>query len=48
MIPLTHFHAFHPTGPFLYPLKTSRKLWFSNVFRTYKKGPVACYGFNNS
>ena len=41
MIPLTHFHAFHPTGPFLYPEKT-------NVFWTYRKESVACNGFNNS
>ena len=31
----------HATGLFLYPLKTSEILWFSDVFRGYKKRPVA-------
>ena len=29
------------TGPFLYPLKTTRNLWFCYVFRSYRKRPVA-------
>ena len=32
---------FHATGLFLYPLKTSEILWFSDVFRGYRKRPVA-------
>ena len=27
-----------PNAPFLYPMKTSENLRFSNVFRGYKKG----------
>ena len=30
-------NTFHATGLFLYPLKTSENLWFSNVFRGYTK-----------
>ena len=26
------FKIYHATGPFLYPLKTSAKLWFTDVF----------------
>ena len=32
---------FHATGLFLCPLKTSENLWFSDVFRGYRKRPVA-------
>ena len=28
------------TSPFLYPLKTSENLWFSDVFKGYKNGDV--------
>ena len=34
----------HATGLFLYPLKTSGNLWFSDVFRGYRKMPVAWNG----
>ena len=34
----------HATGLFLYPLKTSESLWFSDVFRGHKKRPVATNG----
>ena len=34
----------HATGHFLCPLKTSEKLWFSDVFRRYRKRPVAWNG----
>ena len=34
-------NPFHATGLFLYPLKTSETLWFSNVFRGYRKRPMA-------
>ena len=30
----------HVTGLSLYPLKTSENLWFSDVFRGYRKKPV--------
>ena len=29
----TEFNPFHAMGLFLYPLKTSEKLWFSDVLR---------------
>ena len=35
---------FYATGLFLYPLKTSENQRFSNVFRSYRKRPVACNG----
>ena len=35
------FNSFFATDLFLYPLKTSENLWFSNNFRGYRKGPVA-------
>ena len=34
-------YPFHATGLFLYPLKTSENLWLSDVFRGYRKRPVA-------
>ena len=34
-------NPFHATGPFLYPLKSSENLWFSDDFRGYGKRPVA-------
>ena len=30
-------NPFHVTGSFLYPLKTSENIWFSDVFRGYRK-----------
>ena len=33
-------NPFHATGLFLYPLKISENLWFSYVFRGYRKRPV--------
>ena len=35
------FNPFQATGLFLYPLKTSGNQRFSDVFRGYKKRPVA-------
>ena len=34
-------NPFHATGLFRYPLKISENLWFSDVFREYRKRPVA-------
>ena len=36
-------NLFHATGLFLYSLKTEN-LWFSDVFRGYRKRPVALNG----
>ena len=33
-------NPFHAIGLFLYPLKISENLWFSYVFRGYRKRPV--------
>ena len=33
-------NSFYTTGLYLYPLKTSENLWFSDVFRRYRKRPV--------
>ena len=30
-------NPFHATGIFLYPLKTSENLWFSDIFKGYRK-----------
>ena len=38
------FNSFHATGLFLYLLKTSENLWFSDVFRRYRKRPMAPNG----
>ena len=35
------FNPFHATGLFLYNLKISENLWFSDIFREYRKRPVA-------
>ena len=35
-----HFNTFHATGFFLYPLKTSEQLWFSDLDRGVPRGPV--------
>ena len=37
-------NPFHVTGVILYPLKTSENLWFSDIFRGYRKRPVAWNG----
>ena len=37
-------NPFHATGLFLYLLKTSENLWFSDTFREYRKRPVAWSG----
>ena len=34
-------NLFHVIGLFLYPTKTSEKLWVSDIFKEYVKGPVA-------
>ena len=34
-------NPFDATGFFRYPLKTSENIWFSDVFRGYRKRPVA-------
>ena len=34
-------NLFHVTGLFLYPIKTSEKLWVSDIFSEYVKEPVA-------
>ena len=36
-----------PSVPFLYLLKTSEKLWFSDVFRGYKKGTPGSNGHHS-
>ena len=33
-------NPFHAAGLFLYPLKTSGNLWFSYVFKGYRKRPI--------
>ena len=38
------FDTFHATGLFLYSLHMSENQGFSDVFRSYKKRPVACNG----
>ena len=38
------FNPIHSTGLFLYPLKTSEKLWFFDVFRGYRKWTAAPNG----
>ena len=40
-IKLNHVNPFCTTGLFLYPLKTSEKFWFFDMFRGYRKRPVA-------
>ena len=49
--PLKHLvkyfiNPFVPNVPFLYPLKTSENLWFSNVFRGYQKRSVGVLMFS--
>ena len=38
---LSLINSFHATVLFLYPLKISENFWFSDVFRGYRKRPVA-------
>ena len=38
---ISAFNSLNATAPFLYPLKTSQNLWFSDIFRGYGKRPVA-------
>ena len=38
------FKPFHATGLFLYTLKISENLWIPDVFRGYRKRPVAWNG----
>ena len=35
---------FQPNVQFLYPLKTSENLWFSDVLRGYRNGALDCNG----
>ena len=37
-------NPFHATGLFLYPLKTPKDLWFSDVLRGYIDRRVVCNG----
>ena len=34
-----HINLFHDTGLFLHPLEISENLWFSKVYRGYRKRP---------
>ena len=34
------FNPFSTNFPLLYPLKTSKKFWFSDVFRGYRSGKL--------
>ena len=43
---LSFINLFNDTGLFLYPLKTSENLWFSNVFRKYRERPVVLNEWN--
>ena len=38
---ISGINPFHATGLFLNPLKTSENIWFSYVFKDYRKRPVA-------
>ena len=38
-----HFNSFYATGLFLNPLKASENLWFSEVFRGYRKRLATWY-----
>ena len=39
--PMMVFNPFHANSPFLYPLKTSDNLWFSDIFREYRNRILA-------
>ena len=38
---MTYLNPFQAYAPFLYPMKTSKNLWFSNFFRGYGKETLA-------
>ena len=40
-----YINPFHVTGLFLYLLKTLENLWFSDIFRGCRNGPVAWNGW---
>ena len=40
-------NPFNVTSLFVYPLKISKSLWLSDVFRSYKKGPVKWHGLTS-
>ena len=44
---ILYFNPFQATGLFLYPMTTSKNFWFSDVFRGYKKRPVAWNGLTD-
>ena len=44
LLNLIYINPFHATGLFRYPLKTSEKQRFSDVFRGYRKRPAAWNG----
>ena len=41
---INYVDKFHATGFFLYPLKTSENVWYSDIFWGYGKRPVAVSG----
>ena len=41
-------YPFHVTSLFLYPLRTSQNQRFSNIFREYRKRPVAWNGLRKT
>ena len=44
-----HFiNPFYATFLFLHPLKTSKNLWFSDIFRRYRKRSVTCNGLKTT
>ena len=43
-VKITRIKLFHTSGLFLYPLRTSQNQMFSDVFRVYRKKPIAWYG----
>ena len=44
LLNLSYINPFHATGLFRYPLKTSEKQRFSDVFRGYRKRPATWNG----
>ena len=43
-IQIFYISSFHANAPFLYPLKTSENIWFSDVFREYRNETLAWNG----
>ena len=41
---MQRFKQFQTNVPFIYPLKTSESLWFSDIFWGYRKGTLAWNG----